>query len=89
MKETFDWLDERNNIENKINEIQDMCLVRNMTLKDMKREVLELTDSILINLDHIDFAIDDIECEYEDKIDELEEQIEELLEKIDDLKGGK
>lgn len=89
MKETFDWLDERNNIENKINDIQDMCLVRDMNLKDMKKEVLELTDSILVNLDHIDFAIDDIECDYEDKIEELESQIEELEEQIEELKGGK
>lgn len=91
MKKSFDydWMDERNSIEEHINNIQDMCLIRNMTLKEIKQEVLEETDRILVNIDHIDFSIDDIENDYEDKIDELEEQIQELLEQIDDLKGGK
>lgn len=83
------WDDERNSIEEHINNIQDMCLIRNMTLKEIKQEVLEETDRILINLDNIDFAIDDIENDYEDKIDELEEQIQDLLEQIEELKGGK
>ena len=79
---TFDWLDERNSIEENINNIQDICLIRNLTYKQAKQEILELTDRILINLDHIDFAIDDIENDYEDKIDDLETEINEL-------KGGK
>lgn len=79
---TFDWLDERNSIEENINNIQDICLIRNLSYKQAKQEILELTDRILINLDHIDFAIDDIENEYEDKIDYLETEINEL-------KGGK
>lgn len=79
---TFDWLDERNSIEENINNIQDICLIRNLTYKQAKQEILELTDRILLNLDHIDFAIDDIENEYEDKIDYLETE-------INDLKGGK
>lgn len=79
---TFDWLDERNSIEENINNIQDICLIRNLTYKQAKQEILELTDRILLNLDHIDFAIDDIENEYEDKIDYLETEINEL-------KGGK
>lgn len=79
---TFDWLDERNSIEENINNIQDICLIRNLTYKQAKQEILELTDRILLNLDHIDFAIDDIENEYEDKIDDLETEINEL-------KGGK
>ena len=86
---TFDWLDERNSIEERINNIQDMCLIRNMTLKEIKQEVLEETDRILVNLDNIDFAIDDIENEYEDRIDDLEEKIQELMDEIDELKGGK
>lgn len=86
---TFDWLTERNEIEDKVNEIQDICLVRSMNLKETKQEVLQLTDSILYRLDNIDYAIDDIENSYEDKIDELNEQIEELMEQIDELKGGK
>lgn len=79
---TFDWLNERNSIEENINNIQDICLIRNLTYKQAKQEILELTDRILLNLDHIDFAIDDIENEYEDKIDDLETEINEL-------KGGK
>ena len=79
---TFDWLDERNSIEENINNIQDICLIRNLTYKQAKQEILELTDRILLNLDHIDFAIDDIENDYEDKIDDLETEINEL-------KGGK
>lgn len=79
---TFDWLDERNSIEENINNIQDICLIRNLSYKQAKQEILELTDRILLNLDHIDFAIDDIENEYEDKIDYLETEINEL-------KGGK
>lgn len=79
---TFDWLDERNSIEENINNIQDICLIRNLSYKQAKQEILELTDRILINLDHIDFAIDDIENDYEDKIDYLETEINEL-------KGGK
>lgn len=79
---TFDWLDERNSIEENINNIQDICLIRNLSYKQAKQEILELTDRILINLDHIDFAIDDIENDYEDKIDDLETEINEL-------KGGK
>lgn len=79
---TFDWLDERNSIEENINNIQDICLIRNLSYKQAKQEILELTDKILLNLDHIDFAIDDIENEYEDKIDDLETEINEL-------KGGK
>lgn len=89
MKNKYNWLEERNAIEERINNIQDMCLVRNMTLKEIKQEVLEETDKILLNLDNIDYAVDDIENDYEDRIDELEEEVEELLEKIDDLKGGK
>lgn len=85
----YDWLEERNSIEERINNIQDMCLIRNMNLKEIKQEVLEETDRILINLDHIDWAIDDIENDYEDKIDELEQEIQELEEKIEELKGGK
>jgi chromosome segregation ATPase len=85
----YDWLEERNSIEEHINNIQDMCLIRNMNLKEIKQEVLEETDRILINLDHIDWAIDDIENDYEDKIDELEQEIQELEEKIEELKGGK
>lgn len=79
---TFDWLDERNSIEENINNIQDICLIRNLSYKQAKQEILELTDRILLNLDHIDFAIDDIENDYEDKIDDLETEINEL-------KGGK
>lgn len=82
MKIKHDWLDERNSIENNINDIQDICLIRNLTYKDAKQEILELTDKILIALDNIDYSIDDIESDYEDKIDELEEI-------IDELKGGK
>lgn len=82
MKIKHDWLDERNSIEENINNIQDICLIRNLTYKQAKQEILELTDRILLNLDHIDFAIDDIENEYEDKIDYLETEINEL-------KGGK
>lgn len=85
----YDWLEERNSVEEHINNIQDMCLIRNMNLKEIKQEVLEETDRILINLDHIDWAIDDIENDYEDKIDELEQEIQELEEKIEELKGGK
>ena len=85
----YDWLEERNSIEEHINNIQDMCLIRNMNLKEIKQEVLEETDRILINLDHIDWAIDDIENDYEDKIDELKQEIQELEEKIEELKGGK
>lgn len=82
MKKSFDWLTERNEIEDKINEIQDICLIREMDLKHTKQEILQLTDSILYRLDNIDYAIDDIESEYEDKIDELNDEINEL-------KGGK
>lgn len=89
MKIKHDWLDERNQIENNINEIQDICLVRNLSYKDAKQEILELTDKILISLDNIDFAIDDIESDYEDMIDELNEQIEDYISEIDELKGGK
>lgn len=85
----YDWIDERNSIEDKINDIQDICLIRNLTYKEAKQEILELTDIILLNLDHIDFAIDDIENNYEDQIDELNEEIEELQDEIDELKGGK
>lgn len=88
-KRTFDWLTERNEIENKVNEIQDICLIREMKLKEVKQEVLQLTDSILYRLDNIDYAIDDIESEYEDKIDELNERIQELEFEINELKGGK
>ena len=86
---TFDWLDERNSIEENINNIQDICLIRNLTYKQAKQEILELTDRILINLDHIDFAIDDIENDYEDKIDELNDEIDDLETEINELKGGK
>ena len=86
---TFDWLTERNEIEDKVNEIQDICLVRTMNLKETKQEVLQLTDSILYRLDNIDYAIDDIENEYEDKIDDLNAEIDELKAQIDRLKGGK
>lgn len=86
---TYDWLDEKNEIENRINEIQDMCLIRNMTLKEIKQEVLQATDRILLHLDNIDFAIDEIESDYEDEIDELEAQNDDLLEQIEELKGGK
>lgn len=82
MKIKHDWLDERNSIENNINEIQDICLVRNLTYKEAKQEILTLTDKILIALDNIDFAIDDIESDFEDRIDDLETEINEL-------KGGK
>lgn len=89
MKIKHDWLDERNSIENNINEIQDICLVRNLNYKQAKQEILEYTDKILIALDNIDFAIDDIENDYEDKIDDLNDEIEDLETEINELKGGK
>lgn len=82
MKTTYDWLDERNKIEELIDDIQDMCLYGVSSSKELKQRILEQTDKILISLDNIDYAIDDIESDYEFKIDELNEQIEEL-------KGGK
>lgn len=82
MKTTYDWLDERNKIEELIDDIQDMCLYGVSSSKELKQRILEQTDKILISLDNIDYAIDDIESDYEFKIDELTEQIEQL-------KGGK
>lgn len=89
MKLKYDWLDERNSIENNINEIQDICLIRNISYKEAKQEILNLTDKILIALDNIDFAIDDISNDYEDKIDDLNDEIENLETEINELKGGK
>lgn len=89
MKLNYDWLDERNSIENNINEIQDICLVRNISYKEAKQEILNLTDKILIALDNIDFAIDDIENDYEDKIDDLNAEIDDLITKNNELEGGK
>ena len=85
----YDWIDERNSIEDKINNIQDMCLIREMDIKELKQEILLETDKILVSLDNIDYAIDDIENEYEDKIDNLNEMIDDLNTEIDELKGGK
>lgn len=89
MKIKHDWLDERNSIENNINEIQDICLVRNLNYKEAKQEILTLTDKILIALDNIDFAIDDIESDFEDRIDNLNDIIDDLETEINELKGGK
>lgn len=82
MKTTYDWLDERNKIEEIVDKIQDMCLYGVLKPNELKQNILEETDKILIYLDNIDYAVDDIESSYEFKIDELNEQIEEL-------KGGK
>lgn len=85
----YDWNDERNSIEDLINEVQDICLVRNMTYKEAKQTILELTDKTLIHLDNIDYVIDDVEADYEDKIEELQKDIEDYIEQIEELKGGK
>lgn len=85
----YDWNDERNSIEDLINEVQDICLVRNMTYKEAKQAILELTDKALIHLDNIDYVIDDVEADYEDKIEELQKDIDDYIEQIDELKGGK
>ncbi len=84
----YDWNDERNSIEDLINEVQDICLVRNMTYKEAKQTILELTDKALIHLDNIDYVIDDVEADYEDKIEELQKDIEDYIEQIEELKGG-
>ena len=85
----YDWIEERNAIEDLISEVQDICLIRNLTYKDAKQQILELTDKALIHLDNVDYAFDDIESDYEDRIEELEEDIDDYIEQIDELKGGK
>ena len=85
----YDWIDERNSIENLLTEVQDICLIRNLPEKEAKQQILELTGKALIHLDNVDYAFDDMESDYEDRIDELEEEIDNYLEQIDELKGGK
>lgn len=92
----YDFEDEREKIEKNVDEIQEICYIRSSEFEDLKQEVIDLSDRILVNLDNLDWAFSEITDDYEDRIDELEkdaddyiQQIEELKAEIKELKGGK